>query len=147
MPTPSFFNFRTILEERITSYLQSKMSNITIHKGITDEIRVIPIIICHAESSLAVPDLGSNTLGNYTSVLKVYVYSSADDETLDTHRTRVVEVMGYLRDVDAIKATFDPNSDGQLYDMWIQNDEEGMSQRRYGNALEYTVWGCLPQEP
>jgi hypothetical protein len=147
MPTPPFYNLRTIIEEKITSYLSSKISNVVIHKGITDEIRVIPIIICHAESAHAVQDLGSNTLGNYTVTLKIFIYSSADDETLDTHRARVVEVMGNLRDVDAIKATFNPTSDGQLYDMWIINDEEGMSQRRYGNALEYTVWGVLPVAP
>jgi hypothetical protein len=147
MPTPPFYNFRTILEEKITSYLSANITGVAIHKGITDEVRVIPIIICHAESSKAVDDLGSNTLGNYTATLKIFVYSSADDETLDTHRARVVEVMGYLRDVAAIQATFNPTSDGHLYDMWVTSDEEGMSQRRYGNALEYTVWGVLPSAP
>lgn len=147
MPTPPFYNFRTILEEKITAYLSANITGVAIHKGITDEVRVIPIIICHAESSKAVDDLGSNTLGNYTATLKIFIYSSADDETLDTHRARVVEVMGYLRDVEAIQATFNPTSDGHLYDMWILNDEEGMSQRRYGNALEYTVWGVLPSAP
>ena len=147
MPTPPFYSFRTILEEKITSYLSANMTGVAIHKGITDDVRVIPIIICHAESSKAVDDLGSNTLGNYVATLKIFVYSSADDETLDTHRARVVEVMGYLRNVAAIQATFTPATDGQLYDIWVQSDEEGMSQRRYGNALEYEVWGVLPTQP
>jgi hypothetical protein len=147
MPTPQFYDFRSILEEKITSYLSANITGVAIHKGITDEVRVIPIIICHAESSKAVDDLGSNTLGNYTATLKIFVYSSADDETLDVHRARVVRVMGYLRDVEAIQATFNPTSDGQLYDMWVLSDEEGMSQRRYGNALEYVVWGVLPSAP
>lgn len=147
MPTPPFYSFRTILEEKITSYLSDNMTGVAIHKGITDDVRVIPIIICHAESSKAVDDLGSNTQGNYVATLKIFVYSSADDETLDTHRARVVEVMGHLRNVNAIKAEFEPESDGQLYDMWIESDEEGMSQRRYGNAIEYTVWGVLPAQP
>jgi len=147
MPTPTFYDFRSILEEKITAYLSANITGVAIHKGITDEVRVIPIIICHAESSKAVDDLGSNTLGNYTATFKIFVYSSADDETLDVHRARVVEVMGYLRDVAAIQATFNPETDGQLYDMWVLSDEEGMSQRRYGNALEYTVWGVLPSAP
>jgi len=147
MTNPSFYSFRSILEDKIVSYLQSKMQDVEIHKGITDEIRVIPIIICHAESSQAVSDLGSNTLGNYTANLKIYIYSSADDETLEAHRNRVISVIGYLRDVAAIQATFNPTVDGQLYSMWIINDEEGMSQRRYGNSLEYTVWGVLPTQP
>lgn len=147
MPTPPFYSFRTILEEKITSYLSANMTGVAIHKGITDDVRVIPIIICHAESSKSIDDLGSNTLGNYVATLKIFVYSSADDETLDVHRARVVEVMGHLRNVNAIKAEFDPEADGQLYDMWVTNDEEGMSQRRYGNALEYEVWGVLPAQP
>jgi len=147
MPNPPFYSFRTILEEKITDYLSSNMTGVAIHKGITDDVRVIPIIICHAESSKAVEDLGSNTLGNYVATLKIFIYSSADDETLDTHRARVVEVMGHLRNVNAIRAEFDPETDGKLYDMWVTNDEEGMSQRRYGNALEYEVWGVLPSAP
>lgn len=111
------------------------------HKGVTDDIRIIPIIIAHAESSQSVNDLGSNTLGNYTATLKLYIYSSADDETLETHRARVVEVIGAMRDVVALQALWNPSTDGQLYDLWIANDEEGMSQRRYGNVIEYTVWG------
>ena len=147
MTTPTFFSFRTVLENKVAAYLTGLFPTIAVHKGVTDEIRVIPIIIAHAEASHMVPDLGSNTLGNYTANLKIYVYSSADDETLDTHRARVVEVIGALRDVEALQATWNPASDGKLYDLWILNDEEGMSQRRYGNVIEYMVWGVLPPAP
>ena len=143
----NLYSFRTILEEKVAGYLASKFPGLAVHKGVTDELRVLPIIIAHAESSNMVPDLGANNLGNYTAVLKVYVYSSADDETLDTHRQRVAEVIGAMVDVPALQALWNPTDDGQLYNLWIQNDEEGMSQRRYGNVIEFTVWGVLPPAP
>ena len=147
MSTPPFFSFRTVLETRVADYLEPLFPGVAVHKGVTDEIRVIPIIIAHAESSSNIDDLGSKTLGNYKASLKLYIYSSADDETLDVHRARVVEVIGAMRDVPALQALWNPSTDGQLYDLWIENDEEGMSQRRYGNVLEYTVWGVMPPAP
>jgi hypothetical protein len=139
-----FYSFRSIIEDNISSYLQTQFPALTVHKGITDEIRVIPLVICHAESAQNIEELGSQVLGNYQANLKVYIYSSADDETLDQHRTRVAEVIGALSDVDTIKAGW---QNGQLYMLYIQSDEEGMSQRRYGNVLEYTIWGVLPAQP
>lgn len=147
MSNPPFYSFRTTIENRVAQYLAPLFPGVAVHKGVTDDIRVIPIIIIHAESSSAVDDLGSDTLGNYKATVKIYVYSSADDETLDTHRSRVVEVIGAMRDVPAIAALWNPATDGQLYDLWIANDEEGMSQRRYGNAIEYTFWGVMPPAP
>jgi hypothetical protein len=147
MPTPTFFSFRTVLENRVAGYLEPLFPGVAVHKGVTDDIRVIPIIIAHAESSSNIDDLGSKTLGNYKASLKLYIYSSADDETLESHRARVVEVIGAMRDVPALQALWNPSTDGQLYDLWIENDEEGMSQRRYGNVLEYNVWGVMPPSP
>ena len=147
MTAPAFFSFRTVLENKVAEYLAPLFPGVAVHKGVTDDIRVIPIIIAHAESSQSVQDLGSNTLGNYTATLKLYIYSSADDETLEVHRQRVVQVIGAMRDVVALQAIWNPTSDGQLYDLWITNDEEGMSQRRYGNVIEYTVWGVMPTAP
>ena len=118
MPPPTFFSFRTVLENKVAEYLAPLFPGVTVNKGVTDDIRVIPIIIAHAESSQSVPDLGSNTLGNYTANLKLNLYSSADDETLETHRARVVEVIGAMRDVIALQALWNPSTDGQLYDLW-----------------------------
>jgi hypothetical protein len=147
MPTPPFFSFRTTIENRVAQYLTPLFPGVTVNKGVTDDLRVIPIIIVHAESSSNIDDLGSQTLGNYKAVVKIYVYSSADDETLETHRARVVEVIGAMRDVAGIASLWNVSTDGQLYDLWIENDEEGMSQRRYGNAIEYTFWGVMPPSP
>lgn len=146
MTTPTFFSFRTIVEEKVTAYLISKMPGLTIVKGVTDEIRVIPTVICHAENASAIQDLGANTLGNYQVNLKVYVFSSADDETNDQHRARVIEVMNNLRDLPALQALWEPE-EGLLYNIYVTADDEDMKQRRYGNLIEYTVWGMLPPAP
>lgn len=146
MPTPPFYSFRTIVEEKITAYLANAMPGLTVVKGVTDDIRVIPTVICHAENATAIPDLGSNTLGNYQVNLKVYVFSSADDETLDQHRARVIEVMNNLRDLTALKALWTPQ-EGLLYNLYVTADDEDMKQRRYGNLIEFTVWGMLPPAP
>lgn len=146
MTTP-FYSIRSILESKLTPYIAAGIPGVAVHKGITDDVRVLPQIIVYAESASAADALGSKPLGNYQISLKVYVYSSADDETLDTHRARVQEVMNLLNDDDAVKSLYTPATDGQIYDLWINSDDEGMSQRRYGNVLDFTVFAVLPPAP
>lgn len=142
-----FYSIRSILEAKLAPYIASGLPGVSVHKGITDEVRTLPQVIVYAEAANAADALGSNPLGNYQINLKVFIYSSADDETLDTHRERVQEVMNLLSDDAAVKALYTPATDGQIYDLWINSDDEGMSQRRYGNALSYTVMGVLPPAP
>lgn len=146
MPVP-FYSARTILEEKVSAYLAANITGVAVHKGITDEEKVIPLITVYAKSSRAVDDLGSNPYGNYTVTLEIGVYSSADDDSLDQHRTRVQAVQNYMSDKDALKALWTLNTDGILYDLWVTQDEEGMHQRKYGNLLEYTVFMMLPPAP
>lgn len=142
-----FYSARTILEEKISSYLATNITGTTVHKGITDEEKVIPLITVYAKSSKAVDALGNNPYGNYTVTLEIGIYSSADDDTLDQHRTRVQAVQNFMSDKTALKALWTLNSDGILYDLWVAQDEEGMHQRKYGNMLEYTVFMMLPPSP
>ena len=134
-------SIRAIVEDNVFSYLSSNIPGVPIHRGITDEIRVLPIIVGYASGSSSMPELGSHTLGNYVVKLNIHVFSSADDETQDVHRERVAAVIGLLSNKSAIIAAW---QDGILYDCWIENDEEGMSQRRYGNLIEFTVKACMP---
>jgi hypothetical protein len=138
-------SIRSIVEDRVTAYLANQITGVTINKGVTNEIRTLPIIIAHAEGAIKPTSLGALNLGNYRVNLKVYIYSSADDETLEAHRERVSKVHGLLTDSDALKA-FWGSDYGQLYEIWIENDEEGMSQRRYGNALSFTLMCVLPPQ-
>jgi hypothetical protein len=138
-------SIRSIVEDRVTAYLASQITGVSIHKGITNEIRVLPAIIAYADGAIKPSSMGAANYGNYRVNLKVYVYSSADDETLETHRLRVSKVHGLLTDSAALKAFWGSNF-GKLYEIWIENDEEGMSQRRYGNSISFTLMCVLPPQ-
>lgn len=138
---------RGIVEDRISAYLSANITGVTIHKGVTDETRVLPLIVCHASDSNKPSSFGAGNLGNYRVTLKVYIYSSADDGTLETHRGRVNDVISNLTKNTAL-ATFwgSQATYGKLYDIWLESDNEGMSQRNYGNAVTFTVFCCMPTQ-
>ena len=138
-------HIRTITEEVVGGYLAANMTGVAVHKGVTDELRVIPLIVAHASDAIRPYSLGAHNLGNYRVTLKVYVYSSADDETLQTHRDRVAKVHGLLSDDAALKTLWNTSgTNGQLYDIWAESDSEGMAQRRYGNVLTFTLMAVMP---
>ncbi len=138
-------HIRSIVEDKIESYLSAAIPAVTVNKGVTDELRVVPIIVAHASDAVRPYSLGSHNLGNYRVTLKIYVYSSADDETLQQHRDRVTLVHGALADDASLKTAWGSSATyGTLYDIWCETDNEGMSQRRYGNVLTYTLMVCLP---
>jgi hypothetical protein len=139
-------HIRSIVEDRVAAYLAAALPTVTVHKGVTDELRVIPIVVAHASDAIRPYSLGAHNLGNYRVTLKVYVYSSADDETLQTHRDRVALVHGALSDDTSLKEAWGAEATyGTLYDIWAESDNEGMAQRRYGNVLTYTLMACMPQ--
>jgi hypothetical protein len=147
MTTPPFQSIRSIIEDKFSAYLASNMTGVSVHKGITNEVRTLPQVIIYAENSQAPSALGSHNNGNYTVSIKAYVYSSADDDTLDTHRNRVQTLKNLMCDRATVQALWTSPSQGMLYDIWITNDEEGMSQRRYGNAVDFTCFAMLPPSP
>jgi hypothetical protein len=143
MPTAS--GIRTITEKSLLAYFQAnalQLPNVALHTGQSDQIRSLPIIIFHCESATAHRDLGANSLGNFELVLKVYIYSSADDNTLDDHRARVETVQALMQDVTGLQ---DAWVEGKLYAGWIVSDDEGMADRRYGNVLHYTLVAVYPE--
>ena len=142
-----FYSARTIVEEKVQAYLAAALPDVAVHKGITPETKVIPLVTVYAKASRSAEALGSHPYGNYTVSLEIGIYSSADDDTLDQHRTRVQTVQNYMADTAALKALWTLGTDGILYDLWVTQDEEGMHQRKYGNLLEYTVFVMLPPAP
>lgn len=135
-------SIRSITEDKLVAYLQANIPGLTINKGVTPDLRILPMAIVHADTSAKPNAFGASNLGNYRVGVKVYVYSSADDETLQTHRDRVEKILGLLNDVQAVKTSWD-GSEGSIYSIWMESDEEGMSQRRYGNCLHFTLFAVL----
>lgn len=144
MSTP----IRSIVEDRVAAYLATKLTGVAIHKGVTDDERVLPIVIAHATSADKPAAFGAANYGNYRVGLTVYVYTSADDETLADHRARVETVEAALSDTTSLKTAWgSPTEHGVLYECWIESDNEGMQGRKYGNAITFTLFVAMPVQP
>jgi hypothetical protein len=144
MSTP----IRSLVEDRLAAYITPLLTGVAIHKGVTDEERVLPIVIIHCNNGNKPSMFGAGNFGNYRVGVTVYVYSSADDGTLDTHRERVETVEALLADLPAIQTAWgDPAVYGTLYSLWIETDNEGMEGRKYGNAISFTAYVCMPTAP
>jgi len=145
MPTPTIYGIRTITEQSLKAWFDANAADmlpgIQIHAGQTDEIRLVPIVILHAESAQAHRDLGAKPLGNFELTVKIYVYSSADDNTLAEHRQRVENVQAIMQDTAGLAAAW---TVGTNYASWIDSDDEGVADRRYGNVLTYTIVAAYP---
>jgi len=137
---------RSIIEDKVSAYLATYITDTTVVKGITDSNRTVQTIIVYASEAMPPRELGATPLGNYNVKLDIYVYSSADDDTLEQHRERVSKVHGLMSDLTALKDLWNVG-DGQLYACWIESDEEGMQSRNYGNKITYTLIACLPPAP
>jgi hypothetical protein len=141
---PTLYGIRTVAEQSVLAWFNTNaayLPGVEINAGQTDEIRSVPLIILHAESARAHPDLGANPLGNFELTFKIYVYSSADDSTLAQHRQRVEAVQGIMQDVAGLTAAW---TQGSLYAAWVVSDDEGVADRRYGNIIEYTLIAAYP---
>jgi hypothetical protein len=124
----------------------SMLPGVQVNIGQTGEIRSIPSVILYAEGADSHPNFGSRPLGNFELSLKIYIYSSADDapteaEALNLHRGRVENVQAIMQDLSGLK---DAWTQGKLYHAWLRSDEEGVSDRRYGNVLTYTAVAVYP---
>lgn len=136
---------RAIIEDKLSSYIEDNLTGVAVHKGVTDETRVLPIVIVHAASADRPSAFNTQPDGNYKVGIKVYIYTSADDESLQAHRDRVTAVTGLLDDTDAVKGLWTSSStEGVLYDIWFESDNEGMQGRKYGSLLTYTAYAVLP---
>lgn len=144
MSTP----IRSLVEDRLDAYLSPILTGVAVHKGVTDETRVLPIVIVHANNAAKPSSFGAANFGNYRVGVTIYVYSSADDGTLSDHRARVETVEAAMADVAAMKTAWGSVSQyGKLYEAWIETDNEGMQGRKYGNAITYTLFVCMPTPP
>lgn len=143
------YGIRTIAEQSMKAWFDANadmLPGVQVNVGQTGEIRTIPSVILYAEGADAHPNLGAYPLGNFDLSLKIYVYSSADDaptelEALTLHRARVENVQAIMQDLPGLKAAW---TQGRLYHAWLRSDEEGVSDRRYGNVLTYSAAAVLP---
>lgn len=140
---------RTITEKSIGAWFNTNstmLPGVQVALGQTSSNRSLPMVIVHAESAASPSDFGSSNLGNFEVTVKVFVYSSADDDAtkgiaLDNHRNRVLAVQSIMGDVDGIRSSW---TQGYMYQCWFVSDDEAVEGRRYGNLLTYTLFAVYP---
>jgi hypothetical protein len=143
------YGIRTIAEQSVKAWFTTNASmlpGVQVNIGQTGEIRSLPIVILYAEGADSHRDFGGRPFGNFELTFKIYVYSSADDapteeDALNLHRSRVESVQAIMQDLPGLKAAW---TQGKLYHGWLQSDEEGVADRRYGNVLTYSMAAVYP---
>lgn len=139
-------SIKASIENILVTYLSSQ-EEITypVLQGQRGEEKRLPAILVYVENiqaNQAIPDVDEN----YLIDLKVIVMTSAQDSSSSDHQTEVKMTQAVMRDVDAIKALWDPEEDGIMYDLWATGDEEGRDEASndYGNILTYRIAMVAP---
>lgn len=143
------YGIRTITEQSLKAWFAANanmLAGVQVNIGQTYDVRTLPSVILFAESADSHPDLNAQPLGNFSLMVKIYVYSSADDaadeqEALTLHRARVENVQSIMQDVPGLKSSW---TLGTLYHAWLKSDEEAVADRRYGNELTYELAAVFP---
>ena len=140
------YSIRSVAEDSLlayfTAYDATLFNGCPIHKGQTNEDRNLKrLIILHAETARAKAELGAFWLGNFEITVKIYIYSSAYDYTLEQHRALVEGVHAILQSNTDLQAAW---TQGTLYQSWCVDDQEAMTKEKYGNVLQYTFDAVYP---
>ena len=149
VPTPPAVGINTITEGILAEWFETNsamLPGVVINQGQTTDIRSLPIVIVSSESAHGHPDLGATPLGNFEITLRVYVYSSGDDElngnpndAVALHRLRVGATESIMNAVDSIQALWGTYNVGELYAAWFVSNEVVTADRRLGNVLTYNL--------
>ena len=131
---------RFIVESALVSYLsaQTELAAVHFYKGDTADTAVLPKAVVLCESAGPPNDLPQG-LGNYNCGVRVTLFTSADDETLDTHRARCAAIVGYMQDLSAIKAAFVSGGDALCYDVTPGQELEGVNERSWASVIPFDV--------
>lgn len=131
---------RYIVEAALASYLstQTELAGVSIYKGDTAETNVLPkaVVLCETAS---VPNDLPQGLGNYNCGVRITVFSSADDNTLDKHRERCAGVAGAMQNLGLIQAAFVAGGDALCYDVTPGQEVEGVSERSWASVIPFEV--------
>lgn len=133
-----------ILEGTVKAYLAAapELAGVQIYTGDSADEMVLPRIIVSCDGAGPPADLPEG-LGNFESTVRISVVTSADDETLATHKTRVGYAAGLMQDEAPLKAAFNP-AEATLYAAFQQDQGEGREERAWVTVLSYTLYCVLP---
>jgi len=139
---------RYIVEAALASYLsaQTELTGVSIYKGDTADTAILPKAVVLCESAGPPNDL-PQCLGNYNCGVRVTLFTSADDETLDTHRARCAAIAGAMQDLASVQAAFVSEGDALCYDVTPGQELEGVSERSWASVIPFDVLVVVNPQP
>lgn len=131
---------RYIVESAISTYLaaQTELAGVHFYKGDTAETAALPKAIVLCETAGPPSDVPQG-LGNYDCTVKVTLFTSADDETVEVHRARCAAIDGAMQDLASIKAVFISQGDALCYDVTAKPEIEGTNERSWASQMPFSV--------
>jgi len=131
---------RYVVESAVSTYLSSlaELAGVNIYKGDTAETAVLPKAIVLCESAGPPSDFPQG-FGNYDCSVKITIFTSADDETEETHRARCAAIDGAMQDVTELQAVFVSQGDGLCYDVTARQENEGVNERSWASQMPFSV--------
>ena len=137
-------SIRSIVEDRIQAFLvESGELSHPILRGQDSTEKQGSAVIIYAPSADA-QDLGVSHLGNFRVSLEVHIFTNFYDNTLEGHRSQADIVESLLQESD-ILSDFWGAEYGTLYNISLQNIDEGKDDDKWGNLLRFEVHCCLPE--
>jgi hypothetical protein len=147
------YSINTIVELNLAAWFNTygpdMLPGVQINVGQGTDLRSLPVVILSSESAHGHPDLGAAPLGNFEVTVRLYVYSSGDDElagnpaqALELHRQRIINTESIMTSVDGLKAAW---TNGELYACWFVSNEVVTAERRLGNVLTYNLVARYPE--
>ena len=138
-------SIRHIVEANVASFLAAEtgLAGVTIYKGDSVDLNVLPKAIVLCDSARAPADLPEGA-GNYSCSLRVTLFSNADDTTLADHRARCAALAGAMQNLAGLKATFTASTDATLYDVTPISEDEGVDERSFATLFAFDLLAVLP---
>ena len=137
-------SIRQIVEAAVASHLgaESGLTGVHIYTGDSVDLNVLPKAIVLCDSAKTPADLPDGA-GNYDCLVRVTLFSNADDTTLATHRARCAALAGAMQDFDGLAAVFTASGDAHLYDASVNSEDEGTDERSFATAFSYGILTVL----
>ena len=138
-------SIRHIVEANVASFLAAEtgLAGVTIYKGDSVDLNVLPKAIVLCDSARAPADLPEGA-GNYSCSLRVTLFSNADDTTLADHRARCAALAGAMQDLAGLKAVFVTSTDATMYDVTPISEDEGVDERSFATLFAFDLLAVLP---
>lgn len=138
-------SIRHIVESVVKSFLQgeSGLNGVNIYTGDSADVMVLPKAVVLCDSARPPADLPEG-LGNYNCSIRITVFSSADDTTLNEHRSRCASLTARMQDLAELKSTFSNSGEAHCYDVTLISEDDNTDERNWASVFIFEILCVLP---